>query len=105
MQAGKHNGYQEHAASYYAATRNDPQQWLELEAELKADVCIIGGGFTGLNTAINLADAGYKVALLEANRIGWGASGRNGGQLIRGIGHDTSQFVRWIGEEGFASST
>ena len=100
MQAGKHIGYQEHAASYYAATRNDPQQWPELEAELKADVCIIGGGFTGLNTAINLADAGYKVVLLEANRIGWGASGRNGGQLIRGIGHDTSQFARWIGDEG-----
>ncbi|MGL4890265.1 MAG: NAD(P)/FAD-dependent oxidoreductase, partial [Aeromonas veronii] len=100
MQAGKHNGYQEHVASYYAATRNDSQQWPELEGEHKADVCIIGGGFTGLNTAINLADAGYKVALLEANRIGWGASGRNGGQLIRGIGHDTSQFARWIGEQG-----
>lgn len=100
MQAGKHNGHQEHVASYYAATRNDPQQWPELEGEHKADVCIIGGGFTGLNTAINLADAGYKVVLLEANRIGWGASGRNGGQLIRGIGHDTSQFARWIGEQG-----
>ncbi|MGL5775060.1 MAG: NAD(P)/FAD-dependent oxidoreductase, partial [Aeromonas veronii] len=100
MQAGKHNGYQEHVASYYAATRNDSQQWPELEGEHKADVCIIGGGFTGLNTAINLADAGYKVVLLEANRIGWGASGRNGGQLIRGIGHDTSQFARWIGEDG-----
>ncbi|MGL5993509.1 MAG: NAD(P)/FAD-dependent oxidoreductase, partial [Aeromonas sobria] len=100
MQAGKHNGHQEHVASYYAATRNDQQQWPELEGEHKADVCIIGGGFTGLNTAINLADAGYKVVLLEANRIGWGASGRNGGQLIRGIGHDTSQFARWIGEQG-----
>ena len=61
MQTGKHNGHQEHVASYYAATRNDQQQWPELEGEHKADVCIIGGGFTGLNTAINLADAGYKV--------------------------------------------
>ncbi len=87
-------------ASYYAATRNDNQQWPELSGELNAEVCIIGGGFTGLNTAINLAEAGYKVVLLEANRIGWGASGRNGGQLIRGIGHDTSQFARWIGDEG-----
>ncbi|WP_323945972.1 NAD(P)/FAD-dependent oxidoreductase [Aeromonas hydrophila] len=100
MQAGKHYPHQEHVASYYAATRNDNQQWPELSGELNAEVCIIGGGFTGLNTAINLAEAGYKVVLLEANRIGWGASGRNGGQLIRGIGHDTSQFARWIGAEG-----
>lgn len=100
MQAGKHYPHQEHVASYYAATRNDNQQWPELSGELNAEVCIIGGGFTGLNTAINLAEAGYKVVLLEANRIGWGASGRNGGQLIRGIGHDTSQFTRWIGAEG-----
>jgi len=100
MQAGKHYPHQEHVASYYAATRNDNQQWPELSGELNAEVCIIGGGFTGLNTAINLAEAGYKVVLLEANRIGWGASGRNGGQLIRGIGHDTSQFARWIGDEG-----
>ncbi|QWL71084.1 FAD-binding oxidoreductase [Aeromonas hydrophila] len=100
MQAGKHYPYQEHVASYYAATRNDNQQWPELSGELNAEVCIIGGGFSGLNTAINLAEAGYKVVLLEANRIGWGASGRNGGQLIRGIGHDTSQFARWIGDEG-----
>jgi hypothetical protein len=95
--------HQEHVASYYAATRNDNQQWPELSGELNAEVCIIGGGFTGLNTAINLAEAGYKVVLLEANRIGWGASGRNGGQLIRGIGHDTSQFARWIGERACAS--
>ncbi|HDT5892894.1 NAD(P)/FAD-dependent oxidoreductase [Aeromonas hydrophila] len=100
MQAGKHYPHQEHVASYYAATRNDNQQWPELSGELNAEVCIIGGGFSGLNTAINLAEAGYKVVLLEANRIGWGASGRNGGQLIRGIGHDTSQFARWIGAEG-----
>ncbi|HAU4894520.1 NAD(P)/FAD-dependent oxidoreductase [Aeromonas hydrophila] len=100
MQAGKHYPHQEHVASYYAATRNDNQQWPELSGELNAEVCIIGGGFSGLNTAINLAEAGYKVVLLEANRIGWGASGRNGGQLIRGIGHDTSQFARWIGDEG-----
>ena len=77
-----------------------PSAGPELSGELDADVCVIGGGFTGLNTAINLADAGYKVVLLEANRIGWGASGRNGGQLIRGIGHDTSQFARWIGGAG-----
>jgi glycine/D-amino acid oxidase-like deaminating enzyme len=51
---------------------------------------VIGGGFTGVNTAIELAQRGLSVILLEARRIGWGASGRNGGQLIRGIGHDVS---------------
>ncbi|PJG60021.1 NAD(P)/FAD-dependent oxidoreductase [Aeromonas cavernicola] len=100
MPTQKQQARQEHTASYYAATRNDLQQWPALSGELRADVCIIGGGFTGLNCAINLADAGYRVIVLEANRIGWGASGRNGGQLIRGIGHDTAQFARWIGEQG-----
>lgn len=61
---------------------------------------MIGGGFTGVNTAIELAQRGLSVILLEARRIGWGASGRNGGQLIRGIGHDVSGFARHVGEEG-----
>ncbi len=93
-------GSLEHTHSYYAATRNDDTTWPELEGELRADVCIVGGGFTGLNCAINLAELGYDVVLLEGRRIGWGASGRNGGQLIRGVGHDTRQFTRYIGEEG-----
>lgn len=93
-------GSLEHTHSYYAATRNDDATWPELEGELSADVCVVGGGFTGLNTAINLAELGYSVVLLEGRRIGWGASGRNGGQLIRGIGHDTRQFSRYLGAEG-----
>jgi gamma-glutamylputrescine oxidase len=64
-----------------------------LNGDLVADVCVIGGGFTGVNTAIELAQRGLSVVLLEARRIGWGASGRNGGQLIRGIGHDVSGFA------------
>lgn len=64
------------------------------------DVCVIGGRFTGVNTAIELAQRGLSVILLEGRRIGWGASGRNGGQLIRGIGHDVSGFARYVGEEG-----
>ena len=71
-----------------------------LGADLSADVCVIGGGFTGVNTAIELAQLGLSVILLEARRIGWGASGRNGGQLIRGIGHDVSGFAKYVGEEG-----
>jgi 2-polyprenyl-6-methoxyphenol hydroxylase-like FAD-dependent oxidoreductase len=71
-----------------------------LDADLSADVCVIGGGFTGVNTAIELAQRGLSVILLEARRIGWGASGRNGGQLIRGIGHDVSGFARHVGQDG-----
>ena len=50
-----------------------------------ADVCVVGAGFTGVATALTLAERGYSVAVVEANRVGWGASGRNGGQLINGI--------------------
>ena len=77
---------EEHTGSYYAATRNDHTTYASLEGEHETDVCIIGGGFTGVACALTLAERGYRVALLEQNRIGWGASGRNGGQLIGGLG-------------------
>ncbi|MBF6624710.1 MAG: FAD-dependent oxidoreductase [Pseudomonadales bacterium 32-61-5] len=91
---------EDHPASYYAASANRPLDLPRLEGEQAADICIIGGGFTGLNTAIELAERGFSVVLLEAHRIGWGASGRNGGQLIRGVGHDVEQFAAVIGEDG-----
>jgi glycine/D-amino acid oxidase-like deaminating enzyme len=94
------NQSQDHARSYYLASANAMVQRPTLSADLSADVCVIGGGFTGVNTAIELAQRGLSVILLEARRIGWGASGRNGGQLIRGIGHDVSGFARHVGEEG-----
>jgi len=56
-----------------------------LLGEQTADVCVIGAGFTGISTALHLAERGYNVHVIEANRVGWGASGRNGGQLISGI--------------------
>ncbi|UII73758.1 FAD-binding oxidoreductase [Pseudomonas sp. HN11] len=90
----------DHARSYYRATANALTERPALGADLTADVCVIGGGFTGVNTAIELAQRGLSVILLEARRIGWGASGRNGGQLIRGIGHDVSGFAKYVGEEG-----
>ncbi|WP_350615750.1 FAD-binding oxidoreductase [Pseudomonas sp. HY7a-MNA-CIBAN-0227] len=90
----------DHARSYYLASANAMPRRPSLDADLSADVCVIGGGFTGINTAIELAQRGLSVILLEARRIGWGASGRNGGQLIRGIGHDVSGFARYVGEEG-----
>ncbi|WP_407362507.1 NAD(P)/FAD-dependent oxidoreductase [Pseudomonas luteola] len=89
-----------HASSYYAATVNRALQFAPLKGEIRADVCVVGGGLSGLNTAIELAERGYSVVLLEAHRIGWGASGRNGGQLIRGVGHDVEQFRPVVGDEG-----
>ncbi|MBT8049289.1 MAG: FAD-binding oxidoreductase [Gammaproteobacteria bacterium] len=77
---------QEHPqTSYYAATVNEITDYPELEGSISVDICIVGAGFTGVATALTLAERGYSVALVEANRVGWGASGRNGGQLINGI--------------------
>jgi glycine/D-amino acid oxidase-like deaminating enzyme len=76
---------QEHTSSWYAATVTEVTDYPRLQDNLSVDICIVGGGFTGVATALTLAERGYSVALLEANRIGWGASGRNGGQLINGI--------------------
>lgn len=74
-----------HAASYYAATANWQTDYARLNGDVRCDVAVVGGGFTGVSAALSLAEQGYKVVLLEAHRIGWGASGRNGGQLIDGF--------------------
>lgn len=92
----------EHAPSYYAATATPGARYPVLEADVEADVAVVGAGFTGINLALELAERGREVVLLEANRLGWGASGRNGGQVIGGIGHDPERFERHIGREGVA---
>ncbi|MES0809455.1 FAD-binding oxidoreductase [Roseibium sp. SCPC15] len=74
----------QHAPSYYAATANQQTSFPALQDPLVCDVCIVGGGYTGLSAALHLAKSGLNVVLLEANRIGWGASGRNGGQVGSG---------------------
>lgn len=86
--------------SFYTATANGVESYPRLDGSLNVDVCVVGGGFSGVNTALELAERGFSVALLEARRIGWGASGRNGGELIRGIGHGIEQFAGEIGQEG-----
>lgn len=89
-----------HAQSYYAATQKYTADYPQLTESITADICIVGGGFTGVATALEMAERGYNVVLLEGNKIAWGASGRNGGQMIRGIGHDLSAFKRAIGQQG-----
>ena len=74
----------EYPNSWYAETAIPMERFPALEGEVKADVCIVGGGYTGLSAALHLAEAGMSVVLLEAQRVGFGASGRNGGQLGSG---------------------
>ena len=90
----------EHTDSYYAASASSQTNYPPLEEEITVDVVIVGGGFSGVSSAVELGERGYKVALIEANRIGWGASGRNGGQLIGGFGKNPNAFKFSIGNEG-----
>ena len=73
------------ARSYYEASVTRPPLSPPLEGETRADVCVVGGGYAGLSCALELARRGRKVALLESETVGWGASGRNGGQFIHGF--------------------
>lgn len=81
-----------HPDSWYAATADIPDERPALRGQDRADVCVIGAGFTGLMAALELAEAGMSVIVLDAHRAGWGASGRNGGQV--GSGYNQDQ--RWI---------
>ena len=103
---------QPHTGSYYAATANEVTHFAPLRGDRSADICVIGAGFTGISTALYLAERGYDVHVVEASKVGWGASGRNGGQLIGGIagekqiakhhGRDVEEIfgeLRWAGHE------
>ncbi|MBC7145815.1 MAG: FAD-binding oxidoreductase [Thioclava marina] len=100
-----------HTGSYYAASANPAPLRPELVGEVEADICVVGAGFSGLSTALHLAEKGYKVTVVEGARIGWGASGRNGGQIVNGLnasldtierryGKDTARFVAGLVMEG-----
>ena len=90
----------EHTSSYYAASKNWQTDYPVLKGEHQCDVAILGGGFTGVSAALRLIQHGYKVAIVEANRISWGASGRNGGQLIDGFVNDLYKLEKKIGKKG-----
>ncbi|VWC61159.1 FAD-dependent oxidoreductase [Burkholderia lata] len=90
---------QQHVQSYYAATANSRARHPSLDGAVTADVCVIGGGLTGLSAALELAERGHSVVLVEASKIGWGASGRNGGQLIAGYACDIDTFSAHLPED------
>jgi gamma-glutamylputrescine oxidase len=89
----------EHVDSYYAATANPARDHPPLTGRLDCDVCVIGGGLTGCSSALHLAERGYDTVLVEARRVGWGASGRSGGQLIVGFSCPQSRLRKAVGPE------
>ena len=90
--------HQDHVGSFYAASCGDIPVWPALTAETRADVCVIGGGLAGLSTALELARRGHEVVLLEGSRVGWAASGRNGGQIINGYACGLDLFESAVGQ-------
>ncbi len=88
----------EFPASWYAATATAPAHYPQAAGALSCDVCIIGAGFTGLSAALHLAEKGYDVILLDAHRVGFGASGRNGGQVGTGQRLDQDALEKMVGE-------
>ena len=99
LSAGRYAQHDGAAPTWYEASARTNPTWSGLDGDKRADVCVIGGGYTGLSCALHLAERGYRPLLLEARRIGNGASGRNGGQL--GSGHRRDQFTleRELGED------
>ncbi len=88
-----------HAPSWYAHSANDKRVRESLKGEHTADVCVIGAGFTGISAALQLAENGFKVIVVEGERIGFGASGRNGGQIVNGYSRDLEVIARRYGPE------
>lgn len=83
--------------SYYAASANPVPQRPALQGEVETDVCIVGAGYTGLSAALFLLENGFKVSLVEAAKVGFGASGRNGGQIVNSYSRDIDVIERSVG--------
>ncbi|MFT7058655.1 MAG: gamma-glutamylputrescine oxidase [Pseudorhodobacter sp.] len=100
-----------HTKSYYAASANAAPDRPALVGDINAEICVVGAGYSGLSAALHLAEKGHKVVMIEGARVGWGASGRNGGQIVNGLnaslqtiakryGKDTAIFVASMVQEG-----
>ncbi len=85
--------------SFYASVVNPLPEFPEAKGTIDCDVCVVGGGFTGLSSALHLAERGFAVVLLEAHRVGFGASGRNGGQVGSGQRLDQDDLEKMVGKE------
>lgn len=88
-----------HANSWYAASANDRRIRPALSENVDCDVCVVGAGFTGISAALSLAERGFSVVVLEAERIGFGASGRNGGQIVNGYSRDLATIANRYGQD------
>ncbi len=88
-----------HVDSWYAATANPHPEHPRLRDAVECDALVVGGGFTGLSAALELAQRGYDTVLLEAERVGWGASGRNGGQIVSGYNKSMAEIARLVGPD------
>ena len=86
-----------HPQSYYAASAHPTPEHPVLSGDIECDVCVVGGGIAGCSSALHLTERGYKVALLEEHRIGWGASGRSGAQAIYGVAAGQAKLERLLG--------
>jgi gamma-glutamylputrescine oxidase len=92
-------GSQDMMQSYYQASARQIAAQPPLQGDVHCDVCVIGGGIAGCSTALHLAQRGYRVVLLEAERIGVGASGRSGGQLLPGYSSGQAPLLAQLGQE------
>ncbi|WP_330629602.1 FAD-binding oxidoreductase [Thioclava sp. FTW29] len=104
-------GAGQHTGSYYAASANPSPRRPQLTGDQDIDICIVGAGYSGLSAGLFLAEKGHRVAIVEGAQVGWGASGRNGGQIVNGLnaslqtierryGRDTASFVAGLVQEG-----
>ena len=88
--------------SYYAHSKNIDRAPVRLDGEMTADICVVGAGYSGLSTALHLAEKGMRVVVVEGAQVGWGASGRNGGQVVNGLNASLATIERRYGEKASA---
>ncbi len=90
---------EDHPCSYYRDSISRAFEGDEAKGDLSADVCVVGGGYTGISAALHLAQRGHSVVLLEAHKVGWGASGRNGGQVCTGQRKEQDDLEQMLGKQ------